>query len=166
MMHRSRSDSNGHGVVHFQPRRKRLPKESMVLTLNLAPMVDVVFLLLTFFIATTTFKRAEGILPSQLPRLVGQANHVELPVTPIVIHFVGTGPEPEDFAIRLERFAKSPATIHEVFDFLVDLQSQPGFDAETPIIIRSGDDVRWDHVVGCWNAAVRAGCRRITFGVQ
>ena len=49
-------------------------------------------------------------------------------------------------------------------DFLKLIQQQPGFDEETPVVIIGENDVRWDHLVGCWNAVLRAGCKRIAFG--
>lgn len=153
-------------VVHFKPRRRRAPRESTVLTLNLAPMVDVVFLLLIFFIATTTFKRAEGILPSRLPKQSGLADQLAPPITPIVIDLRQTGPGPTDYAIRVERFVNTPTTFNELAAFLMDVQANPGFDDETPIVIRAANDVLWDHVVGCWNAAVRAKYKSISFGLQ
>ena len=56
-----------------------------MVSLNLAPMVDIVFLLLIFFITTTTFKRAEGLLLSQLPRQGKRGTGVALPLPPIVV---------------------------------------------------------------------------------
>lgn len=154
------------GVVHLRPRRKRAPREATVLTLNLAPMVDVVFLLLIFFIATTTFERPEGLLPSQLPKQSGLASEVAPPIMPIVVHVVQTGRGPTDYSIRVENFVDTPTTFNELASFLKAIQSEPGFDDETPVVIQAASEVLWDHIVGCWNAAVGAGCKRISFGLQ
>ncbi len=153
-------------VVHFRPRRKRAPRELTRLTLNLAPMVDVVFLLLIFFIATTTFKRAEGILPAQFPRQGSAASEVALPITPIVVRVVQTGPGPTDYSINVENFVDQPTTFIELSAFLKQVRENPGFDDETPVVIRTAPDVAWDHVVGCWNAAVRAACKHVSFGLD
>ncbi len=157
----------GHGdVVHFLPRRRRAPREFTALTLNLAPMIDVVFLLLIFFISTTTFKRAEGLLPAQLPRQSGLGTAVELPLAPIVVHLTQSGLGPADYEVRIEGFVDRPTTFNELTAFLTELQQHPGFDNETPVVIESGWKVQWDHVVGCWNAAIRAGCKRVSFGLE
>lgn len=153
-------------VIHFRPRRKRAPRELTSLTLNLAPMVDVVFLLLIFFIATTTFKKAEGVLPAQLPKTGGTADQFDLPITPVRVRVTQTGDLPTDVTLSVEGFANQPTTFNELATFLIELQTNPGFDDETPVIIQSADNVAWDHVVGCWNAAVRAGCKRISFGSE
>ena len=153
-------------VIHFRSRRARAPREATVLTLNLAPMIDVVFLLLIFFISTTTLERAEGVLPSRLPRHSGLTGRIAPPITPIVIHVRQTGPGLTDYSLRVESFANTPTTFNELASFLTDVQANPGFDDETPVVIQASPDVLWDHVVGCWNAAVRAGCKCISFGLQ
>jgi biopolymer transport protein ExbD len=129
-------------------------------------MIDVVFLLLIFFISTTTLKRAEGVLPSRLPRQSGLASEVAPPITPIVVHVRQTGPGPGDYALRVESFVDTPTTFNELARFLEEIQDQPGFDDETPVVIQASEEVVWDLIVGCWNAAVRAGCKSISFGVQ
>lgn len=154
------------GVVHFRARRKLAPRKTTPITLNLAPMVDVVFLLLIFFITTTTFKRAEGLLPSQLPTQGGQSDAVAFPITPIVVRLAQTGTTPTDYSLRIDNFVNAPSTFNELASFLEDIQSNPGFDDETPVIIQTRPEVMWELVVECWNAAVRAGYRRISFGLE
>ena len=132
------------------------------MTLNLAPMIDVTFLLLIFFVVTTTFKRAEGVFTSQLPKDAG-APVAALPISPIVVRISQLDPEGEDYRISIDNFTRAPSTFLDLARFLVEVQGSPGFDAETPVVIFPESEVRWDHVVNCWNAAVRAKCRNITF---
>lgn len=139
-------------------RRTRSGRRAIVL--NMAPMIDMTFLLFSFVIVTSTFERPEGILAAEMPQ---QGSAVALPFSPIVIRLVGTGPSFDDFAIQVDRFQPAPRTIAELPDFLRRIQQQPGFDVETPVVIVSEAEVRWDHVVGCWNAALRAGCKNIAF---
>lgn len=157
-----------------QRRRERLPRHrrrwrarftarGVSIGVNLAPMIDVTFLLLIFFLVTTTFERAEGVLASDLPEM-GAVPAVPLPVSPIVIRLVQTGPGHDDFTITIDRFQEVPKDFDTLPDYLREIQQQPGFDVQTPVVIVSEHDVRWDHVVGCWNAALRAGCERIAFG--
>lgn len=156
-------------AVHFRPRRRRAPRETTVLNLAVVPMVDIVFLLLTFFMCTTTLRRAEGLLPSQLSQhgRSGAPNAAaEVPLTPLIVHLSQSGPGPRDYVLRVENFANVPTTFPELAAFLKDVQTTAGFDADTPVIIQTDGEVLWDHVVGCWNAAVRAGCRRIAFGLD
>ncbi len=125
-------------------------------------MIDVTFLLLIFFLVTTTFERAEGVFTSQLPRDAGVPS-VALPISPIVVRVEQTGLAHDDYTIELDRFENQPATFDALADVLRAIHGRPGFDRETPIVIVADDDVRWDHVVGCWNAALRAECQDIAF---
>ena len=143
-------------------RRRARDTRGVSIAVNLAPMIDVTFLLLTFFLVTTTFERAEGVLSSQMPQDRGQPAPA-LPISPIVVRLDQVGLGEGDFTIRIDRFAPAPVGFSELTDALRALQSKPGFDTETPVVIVAGEDVLWDHVVGAWNAAVRADCKRIAF---
>lgn len=146
-----------------QWRRGWLRRAKGPLTLNLAPMIDVTFLLLIFFSVTTTFKRAEGFFSARLPSDSGRPA-VALPISPVIVRLQQFGPGPGDYRISLDHFLNTPATFDELTRFLVNVQKNPGFDRETPVIIAAEPDVAWDHVVSCWNAAVLAGCANIAFG--
>lgn len=128
----------------------------------MAPMIDMTFLLFSFVLVTSTFDRPEGILASDMPRQ-GGASAVALPFSPIVVRIAQTGPGDEDYTIRVDRFANAPARFADLPEFLRGIQSEPGFDKDTPVVIVADDDVRWDHVVSCWNAALLAGCKNIAF---
>lgn len=132
------------------------------ITISLAPMIDMAFLFLIFFLVTTTFERAEGILSSKLPEDTGRPT-VALPVSPIVIRLAPTGLGNADCSIRVDRFENVPQRVEALPDFLRRIHELPGFDRDTPVVIVPQDEVRWDHVVGCWNAALLAKCTRIAF---
>lgn len=143
-------------------RRHRAPYR-MSFAVNIAPMIDVSFLLLIFFLVTTRFERAEGLLASELPA-DSDAPAVGLPLSPIVVRLSQTGPGFDDVSIRIDKFTAVPANADELAAYLREIQRRPGFDKDTPVVIIAENDVRWDHVVNCWNAALRAGCTRIAFG--
>lgn len=143
-------------------RRKRR-KRHAPMTLNLAPMIDVTFLLLIFFSVTTTFKRAEGYLSARLPKDAGKPS-VALPVSPIVVRVQQFGMGPGDYRIKLDQFLNTPATFGELTRLLEDIKGNPGFDENTPVVIAAESDVSWDHVVNCWNATLRAGYKNVAFG--
>lgn len=143
-------------------RRARAPRE-VPIAINFAPMIDVTFLLLIFFLVTTTFERAEGLLTSQMPKQTS-APAVSLPLSPIVVRLTQTGPAIEDCTIRVDDFQETPESFDALVALLRRIHKQPGFDVDTPVVIIAEDRVRWDHVVRCWNAAIRAGCQRVAFG--
>ena len=145
------------------PRRRRFDRCGAPFAVHLAPMIDVTFLLLIFFLVTTRFERAEGLLASEMPTDAG-APVVGLPLSPIVVRLSQTGPAMSDVAITLDRFDTVPADPTDLIAALREIQQLPGFDEETPVVLVSEDEVRWEYVVECWNAALRAGSTRIAFG--
>lgn len=147
------------------PWSKRLHARGRTLpfSMNIAPMIDVTFLLLIFFLVTTTFEKAEGLLASQLPQDRGRPA-VALPVSPIVIQLDQIGPGEEDYQISLRNVQRIPVSFEELADILRMILDRPGFDTETPVVIQAGERVRWDHVVNAWNAAVRCEFANIAFG--
>lgn len=157
-----RRSRSGGDTSKIRRRRYRYLSGGDAIAINLAPMIDVTFLLLIFFLVTTTFERAEGILESRLPQTHTRAT-VSLPISPIVIRITQAGEDASDYTIRVDRFDHAPQKFAELSGFLVQLQQQSGFDRDTPIVIVAGNDVRWDHVVSCWNAALRAECNNIAF---
>lgn len=132
------------------------------IAVSFAPMIDVTFLLLIFFLVTTTFERAEGILSSKLPKEVGK-KAVALPLSPIVIRLHQIGPDLEQVEIAIDNMEKAPSNFEKLTEVIQQIHRMPGFDRATPVVIVADADVRWDHVVACWNAALRAGCDRIAF---
>ncbi len=132
------------------------------IALNMAPMIDMTFLLFSFVLVTSTFERPEGILASDMPRQGGESV-VALPLSPIVIRIQQAGSGEQDYRIQVDRFTNPPTSFAELPDFLRAVQREPGFDVETPVVIVADEDVRWDHVVSCWNAVLLGGCKNIAF---
>lgn len=135
------------------------------MSLNLAPMIDVTFLLLIFFLLTTTFQRAEGVLGANLPKDRGVPS-VALPISPIIVRVATTGPSVTDYLIQIDNFASQPTTFAALTDFLVAIRENEGFDEETPVVLVIDPDAPWDLAVDAWNAALRARCKNIAFGRQ
>ncbi len=150
-------------AMRARRRSKRRRRPGLSPTVNIAPMIDVSFLLLIFFLVTTTFERAEGILSSNLPKERGDRPAVSLPISPIVLRLQQTGPDHDDFSISIDRFEDAPQRFVELPQFLRGIFALPGFDEETPVVIVASNDLAWDHVVAAWNAAVRADAKRIAF---
>ncbi len=134
----------------------------MPLGVNITPLIDMSFTMLIFFVVTTRFEQPEGILASRLPRDAGVPT-VALPISPIVVRLYRAGESGDDYTVSVDRFDNAPQDFASLPAFLSGIKEQPGFDAETPVVIVADDAIRWDHVVNCWNAAVRAGFERIAF---
>ena len=150
------------GSSRYRRRRSRRFRRRAPIAINLAPMIDVTFLLLIFFLVTTTFERAEGILRSQLPTGVG-APAPSLPITPIVVRLQSAGASGAAYTLRVDHFDATPSTFVELAELLREIKHQPGFDNKTPVAVVAENNVLWDHVVGAWNAAVVAGFQHVAF---
>jgi biopolymer transport protein ExbD len=75
-----------------------------------------------------------------------------------------TGPEMEDYDLGIDNIEQTPADFRELTALLGEIQTKPGFDDETPVVIVADPKVRWDQVVDAWNAAVRCRYKNIAFG--
>lgn len=154
-------------TVHHESRSKRHRPIGRMGELNLTSMLDVIFLLLIFFVLTASFALGEGILPADMPRGESESESDELPPTqPIEITLRSLGGY--DVSIQLAGDPSPPETFNELYQKLSGLQrteADPGrpFGADDPVIIRADSEVRWAHMVSAFNAAVRARYTNINF---
>ncbi len=138
------------------------------LSLNLTAMIDVVFLLLIYFLVATEFKLGEEMYRLDLPQRSLRADPFELPRDPlrIAVASMGSG---AGYLIRVEGAAAQPANFQELFVFLARNQRSTAavgglFEPDHPIIIEPGAATRWEHAVEAFNAAVRARYSNVKFG--
>ncbi len=139
------------------------------LGLNLTSMIDMVFLLLVYFMAATEFKAGEEIYRLDLPERGRAADPFELPRDPLRIGVTTVGRD--EYVLRLsgpQSAGPGPATFEELFVFLEtrrrsDRAAGGVFEADHPIIVAPTGRTSWDHTMGVFNAAVRARYTNITF---
>jgi biopolymer transport protein ExbD len=149
-------------LLSHKPRSRRYTRQQNAISVNIAPMIDMTFMMLIFFLVTRTIQQPEGTLSSRMPTDRG-AIAVALPISPVVVRLASSGPESEESTIRIDGFEFAPTDFLQLADALAEIQQKPGFDADTPIVLAADATVRWDHVVNAWNAAVRAEYRNIAF---
>ncbi len=137
---------------------------------NLSSMIDVIFLLLIYFVSTVNFTPDEGVLTAKLPQGSGQPTTTDLapPQRPLNILLLAAGET--DCRIRIEGYPQAPTNFTELAAFLVQLQYDPAqglnsgaFKPDNPVVIRPDAGVRWQHVANAFNAAVRARYTNINF---
>ncbi len=160
------------------------------LLLSITPMIDVVFLLLIYFLLTTGFASTERLLRAegtreqadgtreQAAREIDAKNdraHEEalaLEADPLVIELArvngatritlsGGLAQPSDTAAQ-----DGTAQLERILrDALLTRDRPQGlFEADHPIRIAPARDVPWEDVVGAFNAVVRAGYRAVAVG--
>jgi biopolymer transport protein ExbD len=133
------------------------------MSLNLTPMIDIVFLLLCYFLMMSQFRTPEGVLGARLPATRGGVL-AEIPRTPIRVRFQPDAGVPARCTVTIDQFTASPLEIHLLAGKLRQIrEGAPGFDADTPVHLLADDDVAWDHVVNAYNAALAAEYMKIFF---
>ena len=134
--------------------------------LNLTSMIDVVFLLLIYFMVATEFKTAEESFPMDVPmRQHGQT--VTLDNEPLIILVESAGAESGDVRVRLEGPWDPIASLAELSSFLRSNKAsgfgRHGLFAEThPILVRPTKNTRWEHAIAAYNVVVNAAYTNIS----
>ena len=123
----------------------------------MASMIDVVFLLLIFFMCTASFKLLESQLPSQLPQ-------------------AGTGEKAEhdDFDPIRIRLSRSPTGVLvecdgqpcATFAGLTDTLRARSRIADLPVLIEGEPFVPFGHMVAALDACHRADLRTVAFSAK
>ena len=125
--------------------------------LNMAAMIDVVFLLLIFFMCTSSFRQTEDELPAQLPRThpATQAADDDFQPVRISVRSVGDG--------ALVECDGQPCG---TFDSLANLLKQRRQIADIPVIIQGQNTVPFSYMVAALDACHVADLTRVAFSVE
>lgn len=141
-------------------------RKAGLIGLNLTSMIDVVFLLLIYFMVATEFRTAEESFPMDLPiREHGQS--LMLDREPLVILVESTGQDQHDVRLRLEGPWDPVPSTEALFSFLRSnlaegLGSSGLFTRTHPILIRPTSQTRWDHTLAIYNTVAKAAYTNIT----
>ena len=131
-------------------------------------MIDVVFLLLIYFMVATEFRSAEASFPMDLPEK-GRNAALVLDDEPLVVLVESSGIMPGDVRVQLEGPWKSIHSLLELKNFLranrADGVGSGGLFTPThPIIVRPNNETRWEHAMAAYNTLVEARYTNITLG--
>jgi len=153
---------NATETVHHD--RKKPKPAGTRMDLNMTPMIDVVFQLLIYFIITCEFVPGEGILAATMPAGTGSAAEVPKLESPIKILVSSRGET--GYRLDVDKSSTAPSTFGDLKKLLDGMQEKNGgpFSDENPIVIQPSGEVRWQHVVNAFNAALGARYKNIAFG--
>ncbi|MDP7205670.1 MAG: biopolymer transporter ExbD [Pirellulaceae bacterium] len=130
------------------------------LEIKMTPMIDVVFLLLVFFVWTASFQVVEYLLPSELSTLPGNQAALEEP--PPEADF-------EDVVIRIHWAGDQPGwTVNEQqADSLAQLQQRLQAIAQVkqdaPVILHPDEEVPLGDVINVFDLSRLVGFEKIQF---
>jgi len=133
--------------VKFKQVRRELP------ALNLTPLIDIVFLLLVFFMVTTSFSRETRLLVS-LPEASGSAENATESIEVLVDKEGG-------YAINGRRLVNA-----EVDSLVRGLELESGGDISLLVVLVADAEVQHQSVVTAMEAIGRAGFASLSIATR
>jgi biopolymer transport protein ExbD len=133
--------------VKFKQVRRELP------ALNLTPLIDIVFLLLIFFMVTTSFSRETRLLVS-LPEASGSAENATESIEVLVDKEGG-------YAINGRRLVNA-----EVDSLVRGLELESGGDISLLVVLVADAEVQHQSVVTAMEAIGRAGFASLSIATR
>lgn len=121
---------------------------------NLTPMIDVVFLLLLFFMVSTSFVR-ESSLKVDLPQATGQTMPQQIKPIDIVIKADGTLTVNDVVVAEISSAALRSA-----------LQQAAGDNPDPHIIISADANAKYQNIVTAMDSAQQLGYTRLTLATR
>lgn len=135
-------------------------------TLRMAPMIDMIFLLLIFFLVAAKWRPQEDFLPFQLPLAQAQEQSIGKP-EPLIIHIFATQAGcqiqiGQSGAVQIENqtIEANLAALMEKMEKCLLAQKRFATD---PIEIVCEPEVKWEHLAKIYNTFFGAGLTDITF---
>ena len=135
-------------------------------SLRMAPMIDMIFLLLIFFLVAAKWRPEENFLPFQLPAAQAQDSQVGRP-EPLIIYIFATETGCQVQIGQFDTIQIENQTIEANLAALMGkieqrLLAQKRF-ATDPIEIVCAPQVKWEHLAKIYNMLFGAGLTDITF---
>lgn len=128
-------------------------KKKEELQLNLTPLIDVVFLLLIFFMISTSFKK-ETKISLDLPEANGEIAEKLPEVIEISINKDG------------EVFVNGEGLINRQLETIKDAITQVANDPATPLVINADAQAPYQSVISVMDAAGQVGFNNLTLATQ
>lgn len=135
--------------------------------LRMAPMIDMIFLLLIFFLVAAKWRPAEDFLPFQLGAAQARPAGLVKP-EPLIIQITGTeagcrvqiGRPRNTVNIEDRTIAADLVMLTEKVQETLVMQKRYGSD---PVEIVCSPELRWEHLAKVYNTFYGAGLTDITF---
>ena len=142
--------------------------------LRMTPMIDVIFLLLAFFVLTAKFRMPEQFLPVMLPTVSAQELKAGL-TEPLEIYMsvaddevgclVRFGSGNMFKSVTIEEKALDDGLVIFSNELISILNSQKRMESD-PIEIQCANEVKWDYFVKISNVLYGMGANNITFSIN
>jgi biopolymer transport protein ExbD len=141
-----------------QPAGERIP--------NLAPMVDVIMVILVFFLLGASLELAtEGVLQTELDPRSGPGEGVAVEIIPAVKIALEEVDGGEKCNIYVMSKPLAGNTFEDLYIFMNERRAA-GADLANPVVVAAQSGVRWRWVVKAMDVSVRAGFKNVQFAVS
>ncbi len=128
--------------------------------LNIGSLIDMVFLLLVFFIATCSLIKSEGDLGIKLPGMVAQPEAVDMPDEQII----EVRENGQVFLNGREFDSYEKQEMPQLVSTLVKYKlASDAAKTDAMITINAADEAKHQRVVDVMNACAEAGIKNVTF---
>ncbi len=138
------------------------------LTFRMVPMIDVVFLLLIFFVLTANFRASEGYLPADLPSQQSESN------TPAELEPMSVWLSPGKNAgcnVQISGGGQLEISNDNELEWVKlrlqveQIMQRQGRHLDDPVRLAPDAYTRWDHVVRAYDTLWRMNLTNIVFAM-
>jgi biopolymer transport protein ExbD len=154
------------GQAVLEERRRRKRSGSTEISLNMTAMIDVLFMLMLFFLIGTRFAPREGALESKMPDVSkgGGPPVAGVPIN-IAIDEELNAAEPMGTPVILvgQAPAQTRVAMDSLYGFLKDLKRNRNYDETTKVYIKPAAYVSWNHVARVYNTVLRLGFQDVNW---
>jgi biopolymer transport protein ExbD len=131
--------------------------------LDVAPLIDMVFLLLVYFMVTASLVKSEADLGIRLPGMVEQADSVDMPDEQI-IEITATGTV---FLNGRQFDTAASRDLPELNAMLMRYRAASGAGKNKAMVtIMANDETKQQRVIDVMNACAAAGIKNVTFSAS
>lgn len=134
-------------------------------TPNLAPMVDVVMVILIFFMLGANFAVSEGVLQTQLPSDVGPGGGATVSIVPVVRVALEVADAGAGVRITVLGQPLADQSFAALYTYMYG-RREAGADPEGRVVVAPAPAVRYKYMISAFNACVRAGFRNVQFAIR
>jgi biopolymer transport protein ExbD len=154
-------------TIFYRHRRRR--RSARPIRLLMVPLIDIVFLLLVFFLVTASFRAREGFLPAELPRQSSASRQMEL--EPLAVQLYSLSEDSCRIQIGMEEPFVVSAGPAEGGGFsllsreISTVLSRQGRNPDDPVKLIPARGTKWDHVVKAYDAMWQLNLNNIIFAI-
>ncbi|MBM4152330.1 MAG: biopolymer transporter ExbD [Kiritimatiellaceae bacterium] len=127
--------------------------------LQIAPLIDVVFLLLIYFMVTTALVKQEGDIPFMLPANVEPIDQIDIPVE-LMIQIEADG----TVALEGMNFSKDDVYLSELVGHMMSMKQMADSQGSTFFVnIAPNEDTLHHRIINVMDACAAAKVKSLTF---